>query len=110
MKLLLSGVTGILLISAVGCSQERRYVYPQGQRLELQRICRSVTAGNTNRFMVLSGKIYPLNNDGPTAPLEEISTTLEDAGYFCGSYRLKNSPCSPGKNSRLDHSACAFSR
>ena len=110
MKFLLSGVIGILSISAVGCGQVRRYVYPQGQRLELQRICRAVTARNTNRFMVLSGKIYPLNNDGPTAPLEEISTNLEDAGYFCGSYRLKNSPCSIGKSRRLDQSACAFSR
>ena len=109
MNFLLIGVTGILLISVVGCTQERRYVYPQGQRLELQRICRAVTVRNTNRFMVLSGKIYPLNSDGTTAPLEEMITTLEEAGYFCGSYRLKNSPCSPGKNRRLDHSACAFS-
>jgi hypothetical protein len=110
MKFLLSVVTGLILLSSAGCSQERRYIYPQGQRLELQRICRSVTAGNSNRFMVLLGKIYPLNNDGPTAPLEEISTTLEDAGYFCGPYRLKNSACPTGKNRRLDKSACAYSR
>ena len=109
MKFLLSGLTLITMLFVAACNHERIYVYPQGKRLELQRICRAVTAGNTNRFMVFMGKIYPLNNDGPTAPLEEISTTLEDAGYFCGPYRLKNSPCSPGKNRRLDQSACAFS-
>jgi len=48
--------------------------------------------------MVLLGKIYPLNNDGRTAALEEISTSLEDAGYFCGTYRFRNAPCSVGKN------------
>ena len=110
MKFLLSGVTWITMLFVAACNHERMYVYPQGKRLELQRICRAVTAGNTNRFMVFMGKIYPLNNDGPTAPLEEISTTLEDAGYFCGPYRLKNSPCSPGKSRRLDQSACAFSK
>ena len=110
MKFMLSGVTWITMLFVAACNHERTYVYPKGKRLELQRICRAVTAGNTNRFMVFMGKIYPLNNDGSTAPLEEISTTLEEAGYFCGPYRLKNSPCSPGKNRRLDKSACAFSR
>jgi len=109
MKILLKGITGLFLLTVAGCSQERRYVYPMGQRLELQRVCRAVTASNINRFMVLLGKIYPLNNDGRTASLEEISTSLEDAGYFCGPFRLKNAPCSTGKNRRLDHSACAFS-
>ena len=93
-----------------GCSYERTYVYPLGQRLELQRICRSVSAENTNRFMVLLGKIYPLNNDGRTAALEEISTSLEDAGYFCGTYRFRNAPCSVGKNTLIDQTACSFSR
>ena len=109
MELLLRCLTGLFILILVGCSQERRYVYPMDQRLELQRICRAVSSRNTNRFMVLLGKIYPLNNDGRTASLEEISTSLEDAGYFCGPFRLKNAPCSTGKNRRLDHSACAFS-
>ena len=41
---------------------------------------------------------------------EEISTNLEDAGYFCGPFRLRNGPCSIGKNKRIDQSTCAFSR
>ncbi|MBC8258835.1 MAG: hypothetical protein H8E38_07460 [SAR324 cluster bacterium] len=110
MKFLLRGFTGLLLLFAGGCSQERTYLYPMDGRLELQRICRAVSARNTNRFMVLLGKIYPLNNDGRTAPLEEISTSLEDAGYFCGPYRLRNAPCSVGKNRRIDQSACSYLR
>ena len=110
MKFLLRGVAGFFLLTLTGCTQERRYVYPMGERLELQRVCRAVTASKTNRFMVLLGKIYPLNNDGRTTPLEEISTSLEDAGYFCGPYRLKNAPCSIGKNRRIDQTTCAFSK
>ena len=110
MKFWLRSVTGFFLLSIIGCSQERSYVYPLGERKEIQRVCRAVTASNTNRFMVLLGKIYPLNNDGRTAPLEEISTTLEEAGYFCGPYRLKNAPCAVGKNRRIDKSICSFSR
>ena len=110
MKLLLRGLTVLFILSAGGCNQERMYVYPLGQQLELQRICRAVSATNTNRFMVLLGKIYPLNNDGRTAALEEISTNLEDAGYYCGPFRLRNAPCSIGKNKRIDQTTCAFSR
>ena len=69
-----------------------------------------MSAENTNRFMVLLGKIYPLNNDGRTAALEEISTNLEDAGYFRGTYRFRNAPCSVGKNSLIDQTTCSFSR
>ena len=110
MKLLLYVLTVLLIIAAGGCSQERRYVYPSDKRLELQRVCRAVSARNTNRFMVLLGKIYPLNNDGRTAALEEISTKLEDAGYFCGPYRLRNAPCPVGYNRIIDKSTCSFSR
>ena len=110
MKLLLRGFTVLFVIAVEGCSYERTYVYPLGQRLELQRICSLVSAENTNRFMVLLGKIYPLNNNGHTAALEEISTNLEDAGYFCGSFRLGNAPCSIGTNRRIDQTTCAFSR
>ena len=42
----------------------------------------AVSSRNTNRFMVLLGKIYPLNNEGRTAALEEISTSLEDGRIF----------------------------
>lgn len=110
MKRLLKVLTGLLILAAGGCSQERRYVYPSDERLELQRICRAVSSRNTNRFMVLLGKIYPLNNDGSTAELEEIRTNLEDAGYFCGPYRLRNAPCSIGNKRRIDKSTCSFSR
>ena len=110
MSLLLRCLTGLFILVSVGCSQERKYVYPMDQRLELQRICRAVSSRNTNRFMVLLGKIYPLNNDGHTAALEEISTNLEDAGYFCGHFRMRNSPCSIGKNKRIDQTTCSFSR
>jgi len=110
MRLLLRGFTVLFVLAVGGCSHERTYVYPLEHRLELQRICRLVSAENTNRFMVLLGKIYPLNNDGHTAALEEISTNLEDAGYFCGPFRLKNAPCSIGKNKRMDQTTCAFSR
>ena len=110
MKLLLRGLTVLFVLSSGGCNQERMYVYPLDQQLELKRICRAVSATNTNRFMVLLGKIYPLNNYGRTAALEEISTNLEDAGYFCGPFRLRNAPCSIGKNKRIDQTTCAFSR
>ena len=110
MKFAISCLTAISLLSLATCSRERKYVYPQGNNLELQRICRAVTTRNTNRFMVILGKIYPLNNDGHTVPLERISTSMMDGGYFCGPYHLKNSPCSPGKNRKLDNSACSFSK
>jgi len=110
MKLLLRGFTVFFVLAVGGCSNERTYLYPSGQLLELQRICRLVSAENTNRFMVLLGKIYPLNNDGSTAALEEISTNLEDAGYFCGPFRMRNASCSIGKNKRIDQTTCAFSR
>jgi len=110
MSLLLRCLTGLILVISVGCKQERSYVYPMDQRLELQRICRAVSSRNTNRFMVLLGKIYPLNNDGRTAALEEISTNLEDAGYFCGSFRFRNAPCSIGNKIMIDQTSCSFSR
>ena len=110
MELLLRCLTGLFILISVGCSQERRYVYPMDQRLELQRICQAVSSRNTNRFMVLLGKIYPLNNDGRTAALEEMSTSLEDAGYFCGTYRFRNAPCSVGKNTLIDQTTCSYSR
>ena len=110
MKLLLRCFTVLFVLAVGGCSYERTYVYPLGLCRELQRICGLVRAENTNRFMVLLGKIYPLNNDGPTAALEEISTNLEDAGYFCGPFRMRNAPCSIGKNKRIDQTTCAFSR
>ena len=110
MELLLRCLKGLFILISVGCSQERRYVYPMDQRLELQRICRAVSSRNTNRFMVLLGKIYTLNNAGRTAALEEISTSLEDAGYFCGTYRFRNSPCSVGKNTLIDQTTCSYSR
>ena len=100
----------LFVLAVGGCSHERTYVYPSEQRNEIIRICRTVSAQNTNRFMVLLGKIYPLNNDGRTAALEEISTNLEDAGYFCGPLRLRNALCSTGKNKRIDQTTCAFSR
>ena len=83
----------ILFLSIIGCKKERKYVYPLEDRFEIQRVCSFVKSRNTNRFMVLLGKIYPLNNDGVTVALENISTRLEDAGYFCGNYRLKNFNC-----------------
>ena len=110
MSCLLRCSTGLFILISVGCSQERRYLYPMDQRLELQRICKYVSSRNTNRFMVSLGKIYPLNNDGRTAALEEISTSLEDAGYFCGPYRFKNAPCAIGKNKLIDQTTCSYSR
>ena len=110
MSLLLRCLTVLFVLISVACNQERRYVYPTDQSLELQRICRAVSSRNTNRFMVLLGKIYPLNNDGRTAALEEISTSLEDAGYFCGPYRFRNIPCSIGEKKLIDQSTCSYLR
>ncbi len=103
-------LTFLLILSSGGCSQQRRYVYPTDERLELQRVCRAVSSRNTNRFMVLLGKIYPLNNDGEIGELEEIKTELKDAGYFCGSFRFRNAPCSIGKNRMIDQTSFSFSR
>ena len=64
MKILLMALTYLLILSLGGCSPQRSYVYPTDERLELQRVCHAVSFRNTNRFMVLLGKIYPLNNDG----------------------------------------------
>ena len=110
MKFVLSALAIIIFVSFFGCLKERRYVYPTEERLEIQRICRFVKAADTNRFMVLLGKIYPLNNDGTTSSLERVSTTLEDAGYFCGNFRLKNYPCSSGKNKIFDQEDCIILR
>ena len=110
MKVLLMVLTYLLILSLGGCSQQRRYVYPTDERLELQRVCRAVSSRNTNRFMVLLGKIYPLNNDGKIAELEEMRTKLKDAGYFCGNYRMQNAPCPIVKKYRIKSQNCAFSR
>ena len=100
----------LLILSSVGCSEQRSYVYPTHEQLELQRVCRAVSSRNTRRFMVLLGKIYPLNNDGNTAELEEIRTELKDAGYFCGNYRLQDAPCPIVNKYRIKSQNCAFSR
>ena len=110
MRILLLALTYLLILSSGGCSQQRRYVYPTDDRLELQRVCRAVSSRNTKRFMVLLGKIYPLNNDGITAELEEISTNLKDAGYFCGNYRLQNAPCPMTNEYRVNSENCSFQR
>ena len=110
MKTLLMTLTYFLILSSGGCSQKRRYVYPTDERLELQRVCRAVSSRNTNRFMVLLGKIYPLNNDGKTSELEEIKTELKDAEYFCGNYRLQNAPCPISNKYRIKSENCYFAR
>ena len=110
MKILLMAFTSLLILSSEGCSQQRRYVYPTDERLELQRVCRAVSSRNTKRFMDLLGKIYPLNNDGKTAELEEIRTDLKDAGYFCGNYRLQDAPCPTANKYRIKSQTCPLSR
>ena len=110
MKILLMAFTSLLILSSGGCSQQRRYVYPTDERLELQRVCRAVSSRNTKRFMVLLGKIYPLNNDEKTVELEEIRTDLKDAGYFCGNYRLQDTPCPIANEYRIKSQNCSFSR
>ena len=110
MKVLLMALSYLLILSSGGCGQQRRYVYPTVERLELQRVCRAVSSRNTNRFMVLFGKIYPLNDYGEIAELEEIKTELKDAGYFCGNYRLQDAPCPISNKYRIKSQNCAFSR
>ena len=36
--------------------------------------------------------------------------SLEDAGYFCGTFRFRNAPCSVGKNTLIDQTTCSYSR
>ena len=110
MKILFMTLTYLLFLISGGCSQQRKYVYPTNERLELQRVCRAVSSRNTNRFMVLLGKIYPLNNDGKIGELEEIKTELKDAGYFCGNYRLQDAPCPIENKYRIKPENCVFSR
>ena len=110
MRILLMAFTCLLILSSGGCSQQRRYVYPTDERLELQRVCRAVSSRKTNRFVVLLGKIYPLNNDGNIAELEEIGTELKDARYFCGNYRLQDAPCPISNKYRLKTQNCVFYR
>ena len=110
MRILLMTSTCLLILSLVGCGQQRKYVYPTDKSLELQRVCRAVSLRNTKRFMVLLGKIYPLNNDGKTSKLEEIRTELKDAEYFCGNYRLQNAPCPISNKYRINSENCYFSR
>ena len=110
MKIRLIALSSLLILSSEGCSKKRTYVYPTDERLELQKACIAVSSRNTKRFMVLLGKIYPLNNDGKTAELEEISTELKDAGYFCGNFRLEDAPCPIVKEYRINSVNCYFSR
>ena len=110
MRILLVALIYLLILLSGGCSQQRSYVYPTDERLELQRVCLALSSRNTKRFMVLLGKIYPLNNDGKTAELEEISTELKDAGYFCGNFRLEDAPCPIVKEYRINSVNCYFSR
>ena len=110
MRIQLIALTSILILSSEGCSQQRRYVYPTDERLELQRVCLVVSTRNTKRFMVLLGKIYPLNNDGKTSELEEMRTKLKNAEYFCGNYRLKNAPCPISNKYRISPENCYFTK
>ena len=110
MRILLVALIYLLILLSGGCSQQRSYVYPTDERLELQRVCLALSSRNTKRFMVLLGKIYPLNNDGKTAELEEIRTELKDAGYFCGNYRLQNAPCPISNEYRINSENCSFQR
>ena len=110
MQILFMALTFLLILSSVGCNQQRRYTYPTDERLELKRVCLAVSSRNTKRFMVLLGKIYPLNNDGKTSELEEIRTKLKDAGYFCGNYRLQAAPCPISNEYRINSENCFFSR
>ena len=110
MKILLMVLILNLIMSSGGCKQQKRYLYPTDERLELQRVCRAVSSRNTNRFMVSFGKIYPLNNDGKTAELEEITTKLNNAGYFCGNFRLQDAPCPVENKYRIKSQNCSFSR
>ena len=102
MRILLKSLAFLLILFSEGCIQQKMYLYPNDERLELQRVCRAVSSRNTKRFMVLLGKIYPLNNDGKTAELEEIRTDLKDAGYFCGNYRLQDAPVQLQTNIELN--------
>ena len=110
MRILLVALIYLLILLSGGCSQQRSYVYPTDERLELQRVCLALSSRNTKRFMVSLGKIYPLNNDGKTAELEEIRTELKDAGYFCGNYRLQNAPCPISNKYRINPENCSFQR
>ena len=110
MKMQLIALSSLLILSSEGCSKKRRYVYPTDERLELQKACIAVSSRNTKRFMVLLGKIYPLNNDGKTAELLEIRTKLKDSGYFCGNYRLQQAPCPISNEYRIKSQNCSFSR
>ena len=110
MRIMLMALIYLLILSCGGCSKQRRYVFPTNEQLELKRVCRAVSSRNTNRFMVLLGKIYPLDNDGKTAELEEIRTELKDAGYFCGNYRLQDAPCPIANKYRIISKDCTFSR
>ena len=110
MRILLVALTYLLILPSGGCNHQRRYVYPTYERLELQRVCLAVSSRNTKRFMVLLGKIYPLNNDGKTSKLEEIITELKDAEYFCGNYKLQNAPCPISNKYRIKSENCYFTR
>tara|TARA_Y100001970_G_C14226053_1_gene855740 strand:- start:49 stop:330 length:282 start_codon:yes stop_codon:yes gene_type:complete len=91
-----------------GCKSERKYVYPHKDTIEIQRICLFIKARETNRFMVLLGKIYPLNNDGVSVYLKNISTSLEDGGYFCGKSHFKNFYCNEKVTEKIYNANCNF--
>ena len=110
MKNFLTALTCFLFIYIIGCKNERKYVYPMEERLEIQRVCQFIKANGANRFMILLGKIYPLNNDGVTHPLKNVTTNLEDAGYFCGRIRLNNDHCSIIGRKKLYKKDCEISR
>ena len=110
MKKVLIALTCISFLSIIGCRNERKYVYPLEERIEIQRICRFINNRGTNRFMILLGKIYPLNNDGVTHPLKNVTTNLDDAGYFCGRIRLRNDYCSKIEIKYLYNKDCEISR
>ena len=100
MKIQLIALTSFLILSSEGCSKQRRYVYPTDERLEIQRVCLAVSTRNTKRFMVLLGKIYPLNNDGKTPVLEEIRRVLTSEGQFVA---LVDGPMSAAPNYKEVH-------
>ena len=97
-----------LFIFLKGCKSQREYVFPQKNRIEIQRVCRFIKTMDTNRFMVLLGKIYPLNNDGYTAPIKNLKTSLEDAGYFCGRSTSRNFHCPKIVIENLHEEGCVF--
>lgn len=98
----------LFLTSCSDSKPRKRFLYPDDDKLERERICLSARKVRQGRFSVSNGKVYIPNI--LVGPSEDVRTYLPDGDYYCGRAETYNIPCSPGTTRFLTGRRCSFQR